>query len=161
MTHTSTFIDDTIARNGTCLLTDLFAMQARLNNYVFSEKHITDHDGSVLTMQRLIADAKSNIENPQNATARSISMEWLDRYLRAEQKEAQEVAELIPLKWWSNRFDNVEEIQVEIVDMLHFWISMAMSSGMNAADVHRKYVEKNKTNIARIEQGYVERRQKE
>lgn len=157
MTHTSTFIDDTKAPNGACLLTSLFAAQARLNNYVFSNKHITDHQGNVLTMQTLIDDALKGLEDPDNATARSISVEWQRRYLTMLQKEGIEVAELLPEKWWSNRTTDIAEIQGEIIDMLHFWISLALASGMNAATTHRKYMEKNEVNLNRIDTGYVER----
>jgi hypothetical protein len=40
------------------------------------------------------------------------------------------------------------------VDQLHFWISLAMTAGMDAADVFRIYEQKNHVNLQRQEQGY-------
>lgn len=127
-------------------------MQTLLNNHVFKSKNITDHSGEVLTMQKLFEDAKQ-----LPLTARSLSIEWACKYLRAMQAEANETAEELPIKWWSDRDVDVASLQEEVIDQLHFWISQALAVGMDADTVLRKYMQKNAVNIARINTGYVER----
>lgn len=47
-----------------------------------------------------------------------------------------------------------QNVRLEIVDILHFLVSMALASGMTAEDLYRMYVQKNKVNHNRIESGY-------
>lgn len=49
---------------------------------------------------------------------------------------------------------DLQAIRVEIVDMLHFWISLALASGMDAADVARVYKGKHEINEKRQDEGY-------
>jgi dimeric dUTPase (all-alpha-NTP-PPase superfamily) len=137
-----------------CKLNELFAMQTKLNNYVFASKNITDHDGQILTMATIMRDAQ---EHGDELTARSLSVEWQQRYNNALAAETKEVDDEIPKKFWSDRTADLNNIQEEIVDQLHFWISMALSSGMNADAVFRKYKEKNAVNFKRMDENYVER----
>ena len=48
----------------------------------------------------------------------------------------------------------MEAIRVEIVDILHFWISLALASGLDAKETHRLYLLKNQVNLDRQESGY-------
>ena len=48
----------------------------------------------------------------------------------------------------------MQNIRVEIVDQLHFWISLAMSAGMDAQKVYDVYVQKNQVNIDRQNSDY-------
>jgi len=45
-------------------------------------------------------------------------------------------------------------VQVEIVDLLHFLVSLAQVAGLTAADVHELYMKKNRVNFRRQETGY-------
>lgn len=145
-------LDSTAQTDCFCKLEELFRLQAALNDHVFKSKHITDHTGEVLTMQKLLDDAKSGA-----LTARSVSVEWAVKYLRAMQAEAIETSEELPIKWWSDRSVDISNLQEEVIDQLHFWISQALAVGMTASDVFHKYMEKNAVNISRINTGYVER----
>jgi dimeric dUTPase (all-alpha-NTP-PPase superfamily) len=69
-------------------------------------------------------------------------------------EEGRELSEEVPWKWWSKESLDMEAIRVEIVDMLHFWISLALVSGMDAAEVHRLYLLKNEVNHRRQDAGY-------
>ena len=134
-----------------CKLDRLFAMQTKLNNNVFKSKAMLDVEGNILTMATITADAK---QAGNNINARNLSMQWQRNYLEALIDESNEVKAELLKKWWSEKTANLDHIQVEIIDQLHFWISLAMSAGMNGNDVFNKYVEKNKVNFERMETGY-------
>lgn len=145
-------VEPAVASTNFCKLDELFKMQTILNDHVFKSKNITDHSGEVLTMKKLFDDARTG-----DLTARSLSIEWTCKYLRAMQAEVIETAEELPIKWWSDRSVDISNLREEVIDQLHFWISQALAVGMNADDVLSKYMEKNAVNIARINTGYVER----
>lgn len=134
-----------------CKLDRLFNMQTKLNNNVFKLKDIRDHDGNTLTMSAILNDA---LAAGSAITARNLSMQWQRNYLEAMIDESNEVKAELLKKWWSDKAANLDHIQEEIVDQLHFWISLALSAGMNANAVFNKYVEKNKVNFARMDSGY-------
>jgi dimeric dUTPase (all-alpha-NTP-PPase superfamily) len=131
------------------LLEDLFSLQASLNDRIFQKRDLKGTDGRVLSTEALFQAARGETLAPGSDTAR-----WLSSYLRALQEEGEELSEEIPWKWWSKEHLDMDAIRVEIVDMLHFWISLALASGMDAREVHRLYLLKNQVNIARQETGY-------
>ena len=64
-----------------------------------------------------------------------------------------EMAELIDevnFKWWKNPkpLDD-EKIKYEIVDILHFFVSMCLTSGMDSKELFDLYLNKNKENFDR------------
>jgi dimeric dUTPase (all-alpha-NTP-PPase superfamily) len=64
-----------------------------------------------------------------------------------------EMAELIDevnFKWWKNP-KPVDEIKVkeELVDILHFFVSMCLIYDMDAEELYRMYIDKNKENFDR------------
>ena len=128
---------------------DLFSLQASLNDRIFQKRDLKGTDGRVLSTEALFQAARGETLAPGSDTAR-----WLSSYLRALQEEGEELSEEIPWKWWSKEHLDMDAIRVEIVDMLHFWISLALASGMDAREVHRLYLLKNQVNIARQETGY-------
>ena len=130
-------------------LEDLFALQASLNDRIFAKRSLKGQDGQILTTERLVALARGDAPAPGSDTAL-----WLSNYLKALQDEARELGEEIPWKWWSKENLDLEAIRVEIVDILHFWISMALVAGLDAAEVHRLYLLKNQVNLDRQEKGY-------
>lgn len=80
---------------------------------------------------------------------------WVLNYCRALSQEIAELTDSVPWKWWARyqSFDH-QNARVEVVDMLHFLVSLAQVLGMSADDVCRAYVEKNKVNFERQESGY-------
>lgn len=133
-------------------LDELFKMQTHLNEHVFKTKNITDAKGEQLHMFTLYNDAHSG-----SLTARSISVQWACKYLAALQAEAVETDEELPKKWWSDRAVALDRLQEEVIDQLHFWISLAISVGMGPESVLKKYMQKNAVNLKRMNEGYVER----
>jgi len=80
---------------------------------------------------------------------------WLLNYCRAMSQEIAELTDSVPWKWWAKyqKFDE-QNARVEVVDLLHFLISLAQVLGMSADDVFNAYVRKNEVNFKRQETGY-------
>lgn len=82
-------------------------------------------------------------------------IKWLLNYSRALAQENAELVDSAPWKWWAKyqSFD-VQNARVEVVDMLHFLVSIAQTLGMSADDLHAAYAKKNKINHHRQDTGY-------
>lgn len=80
---------------------------------------------------------------------------WVLNYCRAMSQELAELTDSVPWKWWAKyqKFDE-QNARVEVVDLLHFLISLAQVLGMSADDVFNAYVKKNEVNFKRQETGY-------
>ncbi len=83
---------------------------------------------------------------------------WTLNYCRAMSQELAELTDSVPWKWWAKyqKLD-IQNARVEVVDMLHFLISMAQVLGMSADDVYAAYVKKNEVNFKRQESGYTKK----
>ncbi len=124
-------------------------MQADLNDYVFKKKNIKDQEGQILTTEKLIESGKQ-----ENIGPNTLTNEWLTKYLVALDDESRELREELLWKWWSKDTLNMQNIRVEIIDQLHFWVSLAMSAGMTADDVNSIYEQKWKKNFERQDADY-------
>lgn len=131
-------------------LDTLFQTQKELNNFVFEKQKLRAADGTPLTMDRLIAEGKS--DEPKKVSGDT--HRWLVNYLTALQDESRELGEELPWKWWSKDELKMEDIRMEIIDQLHFWLSLAMAAGLDADGVLKLYLEKNRLNIERQKRGY-------
>lgn len=80
---------------------------------------------------------------------------WVLNYCRAMSQELAELTDSVPWKWWAKyqTFDQ-QNARVEVVDMLHFLISLAQVLGMSADDVFAAYAKKNQVNLQRQDSGY-------
>ena len=80
---------------------------------------------------------------------------WVLNYTRAMTQELAELTDSVPWKWWAKyqKFDE-QNARVEVVDLLHFLISLAQVLGMSADDVFAAYVKKNEVNFKRQDTGY-------
>ncbi len=83
---------------------------------------------------------------------------WVLNYCRAMSQELAELTDSVPWKWWAKyqQFDS-QNARVEVVDMLHFLISLAQVLGLSADDVFAAYVKKNEVNLRRQDSGYIEK----
>ena len=81
--------------------------------------------------------------------------QWVLNYCRAMSQEIAELTDSVPWKWWAKyqKFDK-QNARVEVVDLLHFLISLAQVLEMSADDVFDAYAKKHKVNVARQESGY-------
>lgn len=84
--------------------------------------------------------------------------EWLLKYSRALQQEVSELIDCVPWKWWAHyQKEDVEHAKVELIDIIHFVISLAQTLGMSAEDVFNIYMKKNAVNFHRQDTGYTEK----
>jgi dimeric dUTPase (all-alpha-NTP-PPase superfamily) len=82
--------------------------------------------------------------------------QWFLNFELALQQESAEAIGSLNWKWWKHDKDDWDNVKVELVDMLHFWVSMCTVAGMSAADVVDLYFKKNKLNFKRQDEGYAE-----
>ena len=128
----------------------LFALQSELNDRIFVKKDIRDRTGKVLTMDTLRAEARAGAPLGPNTSVN----EWLGKYLTALDDESRELREELRWKWWSKDHLDLQNIRVEIIDQLHFWMSLALTAGLSADDVFDTYMQKNAVNHARQDNDY-------
>ncbi len=76
--------------------------------------------------------------------------EWIQRETLAMISELAELIDEVNFKWWKNKKE-VDEALVknELVDILHFFVSMCLKTGMDADELYARYMEKNKENFDR------------
>lgn len=76
--------------------------------------------------------------------------EWIKNHMMAMMCEMAEVLEETNYKWWKNpKPVNQDALKEELVDVLHFYVSMCLEAGMDAQDLFARYMEKNQENYAR------------
>jgi dimeric dUTPase (all-alpha-NTP-PPase superfamily) len=74
----------------------------------------------------------------------------------ALRQESSEAIDSLNWKWWKKDNDDWDNVKVELIDMLHFWVSMCTIAGLTAEEVFALYAKKNKLNHTRQEQGYAD-----
>ena len=76
--------------------------------------------------------------------------EWMQKETLALIGELCEMLRETNFKWWKNpQENNMDAVREELVDVLHFFVSMCIKSGMTSADLHRLYLAKNQENFDR------------
>jgi dimeric dUTPase (all-alpha-NTP-PPase superfamily) len=131
-------------------LEQLFALQTELNDRIFAKKDIRGRDGRTLTMAALREEARGEAPLGPNTGVN----EWMGKYLTALDDESRELREELLWKWWSKDHLDLQNIRVEIVDQLHFWLSLALTAGLSAEEVFQAYLQKNAINHDRQEKDY-------
>lgn len=124
------------------LLRIIFEKQHELNKRILKERHNLDYD--------TVCDQK--IEDEETVKNR---VEWLLNYNRALMHEAMEMEDDLPWKWWKDKgtidWDN---IRMELIDELHFWVSKCQLVGLDPDALTELYMKKNKLNQIRQDKGY-------
>ncbi len=110
-------------------LKEVFEMQRRLN-------------------EKINPDLYSEIKDPDVRRQRFLDF---DLALRQEMSEA---IDSLNWKWWKKDTDDWDNIKVELVDMLHFWVSMCTVAGLEPDEVYDLYFKKHKLNEKRQDEGY-------
>jgi len=119
------------------ILKKMWEMQRQLNAHTLAKNGQTDYDSI-----------------PRD---RALQEEWVKNYTLAMRQECAELMDSTNWKWWRTKVDlfDPQNVKVELVDILHFWMSACQVMGMSPEDVVRMYVEKNKVNFERQKDGYV------
>ena len=76
--------------------------------------------------------------------------QWIQKDVLAMISELAELLDEVNFKWWKNA-KPVDEAALhgELVDILHFFISMCIRAGMDADKLYNGYIEKNNENFDR------------
>ncbi|NBV82529.1 dUTPase [bacterium] len=74
----------------------------------------------------------------------------------ALRQESCEAIDSLNWKWWKKDTDDWDNVKVELIDMLHFWVSMCTIAGLTADEVLALYAKKNKLNHHRQDSGYAD-----
>ena len=76
--------------------------------------------------------------------------EWMQKEVLAMISELSEVLDEVNFKWWKNpKPVDDAALKGEIVDILHFFVSMCLKSGMTAEELFALYKAKNQENFDR------------
>ena len=120
-------------------LEEIFARQRELNRFTFQKNNLVDFE-----------------EIPGRRELRNV---WLRNYALAMTQEISELVDSTNWKWWRSKVDLFDEqnAKVELVDILHFWVSACQVMGLTADDVLRMYLQKNAINAERQKSGYLEK----
>lgn len=133
----------------------IFEMQKELNDIIWSkcDKRSSDsvQDWSKLS-KYLMERAQTLDEKPLYGS--DTLCQWIDRMIWAMGDEVRELQEEIPKKWWSKDPVDIQNARVEVIDILHFWVSVSMFLGLDADKVFDIYQQKHSVNINRQETGY-------
>jgi dimeric dUTPase (all-alpha-NTP-PPase superfamily) len=124
------------------LLQRIFDKQYELNKRILRERHDQDYD-ELCDQSRL---------DPETIKQR---VQWILNYNRAQIHESIELEDSLPWKWWKDmREIDWENIRIELIDELHFWVSKCQLVGLNPESLAELYLKKNKLNQVRQDKGY-------
>ena len=81
--------------------------------------------------------------------------QWVLNYCRAMSQEVAELIDCVPWKWWAKyqQFDP-QNARVEVVDLLHFLVSVAQVLGIGPDEIFEAYTKKHQVNLDRQASGY-------
>ncbi len=76
--------------------------------------------------------------------------EWIQKQTLAMISELSELIDEVNFKWWKNQKPvNERAVKEELVDILHFFVSMCLQAGMTPEEMYTIYKEKNSENFRR------------
>lgn len=115
----------------------IFELQRELNRFTFEKNDLVSFDAI--------------------PGERSLQNQWLRNYALAMTQEISELVDSTNWKWWRTKVDLFDDqnIKVELIDILHFWVSACQVMGLSAEDVFRMYSKKNEINARRQTAGYL------
>lgn len=77
--------------------------------------------------------------------------EWIQKEVLAVISELGELLDEVSFKWWKDENVNRTAVKEELVDILHFFVSMCIKAGISSQELFEAYIEKNKQNFERQE----------
>ncbi|MBQ9300004.1 MAG: dUTPase [Clostridia bacterium] len=103
-------------------LDEIFRMQQALNDDIIARRHLEG-----------ISDT-----------------EWIQKQTLAMLSEMAELLNEVNFKWWKNpKPVDAHAVKEELVDILHFFVSMCLRAGMTPQEMYEIYMEKNQENFNR------------
>jgi dimeric dUTPase (all-alpha-NTP-PPase superfamily) len=98
--------------------------------------------------QKINPSLYTDIQDPE------VRKKWFLNFDLALKQESAEAIDSLNWKWWKKDTEDWDNVKIELVDMLHFWVSMCTIAGLTAQEVMDLYAKKNKLNHNRQDQGY-------
>jgi len=84
--------------------------------------------------------------NLENVTPK----DWILKETLAMLSELSELISEVNFKWWKNEKEiNWQNVKEELVDILHFFVSMCLKVNMTSEELYNLYIKKNKENFDR------------
>jgi dimeric dUTPase (all-alpha-NTP-PPase superfamily) len=124
------------------ILKTIFKKQFELNKRILRERHGLDFAA--------LCDHTND-----DATYERQRVEWLLNYNRAQMHESIELEDSLPWKWWKDKSEiDWQNIGIELIDELHFWVSKCQLAGLDVDKLADLYLKKNKLNQLRQDKGY-------
>ena len=124
------------------ILQAIFNRQYELNKRILKDRHNLDYDA--------LCDHET-----QNTEMEKKRIEWLLNYNRAQIHESIELEDSVPWKWWKDPSEvDWQNIAVELIDELHFWVSKCQIAGLDVEKLGELYDKKNRLNQLRQDKGY-------
>lgn len=80
--------------------------------------------------------------------------DWFLKFNLAMVQENSELIDSLHWKWWKAGNDDIKNAKIELIDILHFWVSQCTLLGMDANEVFELYAKKNSLNHSRQDGGY-------
>ena len=100
----------------------------------------------IFDMQKSLND---DIKQKRNLTGFT-KEEWMQKETLAMLSELAELIDEVNFKWWKNpKPVDATKVKEELVDILHFFVSMCLIYDMDAEELYRMYIDKNKENFDR------------
>ncbi|KAB2954342.1 dUTPase [Heliorestis acidaminivorans] len=76
--------------------------------------------------------------------------EWLQKETLAMISELSELLDEVNFKWWKNpKPINEDAVKEELIDILHFFVSMCLKAGLTPEELYERYKKKNQENFDR------------
>jgi dimeric dUTPase (all-alpha-NTP-PPase superfamily) len=100
----------------------------------------------IFQMQRALNEEIKSLRNLSD-----IPMEkWIQMQTLAMVSELSELIDEVNFKWWKNEKPvDADRVREELTDILHFFVSMCLSAGMDAQELFERYIAKNRENFDR------------
>lgn len=141
-------------------LTEIWDRQRDLNVHTFDKNQSRC---PVMGYKGLVELGKRVRSGDATKAERQLVETWLRNYVLAIQQECAELNDSTNWKWWRSNVDKFDHqnICVELVDILHFWVSACQVAGLSPEDVVRMYHGKREVNLQRQDDGYVEKNEED
>jgi len=124
------------------ILETIFKKQFELNKRILKDRHHLDFEA--------LCDHSNNDNRHEQ-----LRVEWLLNYNRAQIHESIELEDSLPWKWWKDKAEiDWQNIGIELIDELHFWVSKCQLAGLDVEKLADLYHKKNKLNQLRQDKGY-------
>ena len=128
--------------------------KAIMKNLKIKKKTLSKNDAlkKIFTLQKNFGKKFCNFDN----LSFEEKVKWTKEFIICCLNELNEILDWIPWKHWKKKYKKPDEIEIkfEIIDLLHFVVSLALVWNMNAEEFYSLYITKMEENINRQKRGY-------